>query len=108
MRDSILLIEQFVFGMNRADYVRDLKTQSAVERKMLVISEAAVRLGDKVEYLYPAVPWRDIRGIGNWLRHAYDRVDADVMWDTIQADLPRLKETINQALGPDNTADPSH
>lgn len=73
---------------------------------MLVISEAAVRLGGEAEKLYPALPWRDIRGIGNWLRHADDRVDADIMWDTIQADLPRLKQTINQALGLEKPAGP--
>jgi uncharacterized protein with HEPN domain len=27
--------------------------------------------------LCPGLPWRDIRGIGNWLRHQYDQVDVD-------------------------------
>lgn len=31
--------------MKLEEYCSDLKTQAAVERKMLVISEAAVRLG---------------------------------------------------------------
>jgi uncharacterized protein with HEPN domain len=85
--------------MEVSEYLRDLKTQAAVERKMLVISEAAIRLGDEAEKLYPALPWRDIRGIGNWLRHAYDRVDPEIMWDTVQADLPRMKEALQKALG---------
>jgi uncharacterized protein with HEPN domain len=105
MWDSILLIEQFVSGMDFSGYLRDIKTQAAVERKMLVISEAAIRLGDEAERLYPALPWRDIRGIGNWLRHAYDRVDAEIMWDTIQADLPRLKSALQAALGTRDPAD---
>lgn len=40
---SILFIEQFVSGMNLDAYAEDYKTQAAVERKMLVISEAAIR-----------------------------------------------------------------
>lgn len=99
MWDSILLIEQFVSAMEFSEYLHDLKTQAAVERKMLVISEAAIRLGDDAERLYPALPWRDIRGIGNWLRHAYDRVDPQIMWDTVQADLPRLKNALQKVLG---------
>lgn len=88
--------------MEFSEYSHDLKTQAAVERKMLVISEAAIRLGDEAERLYPALPWRDIRGICNWLRHAYDRVDPQIMWDTVQADLPRLKAALQKVLGPES------
>jgi uncharacterized protein with HEPN domain len=48
---------------------------AAVERKLLLISEAAVRLGEQADILCPGLPWRDIRGISNWLRHQYDDVD---------------------------------
>lgn len=76
----------------------DSKTQAAVERKMLIISEAAIRLKENAETLCPAVPWRDIRGIGNWLRHQYDRVEIETIWNTIQQDLPSLKAAIEKAL----------
>jgi uncharacterized protein with HEPN domain len=39
--DSMRLIEQFVRGMDFEAYRRDEKTQAAVERKMLIISEVA-------------------------------------------------------------------
>jgi uncharacterized protein with HEPN domain len=71
---SILDIERFVAGMDLEAYRRDDKTQAAVERKMLILSEAAIRLKDEAEVLCPGVAWRDIRGIGNWLRYQYDRV----------------------------------
>ncbi|MGD0734175.1 MAG: HepT-like ribonuclease domain-containing protein [Terracidiphilus sp.] len=67
--DSIVLIEEFVFGMDLEAYRLDAKTQAAVERKMLIISEAAIRMKGDAEVVCPGVPWRDIRGIGNWLRH---------------------------------------
>ena len=41
---SIRLIEQFVQGMDFEAYRHDEKTQAAVERKMLIISEAAIRV----------------------------------------------------------------
>lgn len=95
---SILSIEQFVLGMDFDAYDRDEKTQAAVERKMLTISEAAIRLKDDAGILCPGVPWRDIRGIGNWLRHQYDRVEVEVVWNTMQDDLPGLKAAVQQAL----------
>jgi uncharacterized protein with HEPN domain len=77
---------------------QDPKTISAVERKLQLISEAAGRLGEQAEVLCPGLPWRNIRGIGNWLRHEYDRVDIDTIWNTIAIDLPPLKAGVNRAL----------
>jgi uncharacterized protein with HEPN domain len=96
--ESVVLIEQFVCGMDFEAYSWDGKTQAAVERKMLIISEAAIRLKDEAETLCPEVPWRDIRGIGNWLRHQYDRVDTETVWNTIQKDLPPLKAAVERIL----------
>jgi uncharacterized protein with HEPN domain len=36
--------------------------------------------------------------MGNRLRHAYDRVDFDLIWDTVQDDLPALKAAVTRAL----------
>ncbi|WP_420238749.1 DUF86 domain-containing protein [Telmatobacter bradus] len=98
MRDSIGLIESFIDGMQLEDFRFDAKTQAAVERKMQIISEAAIRLRDRADELCPGLPWRDIRGMGNWLRHQYDFVDLDTVWNTIQDDLPRLKMAILPVL----------
>jgi len=65
---------------------------------MLTISEAAIRLKDEAEVLCPGVPWRDIRGAGNWLRHQYDSVDLETIWNTVQDDLPPLKAAVRTAL----------
>jgi uncharacterized protein with HEPN domain len=100
IRESIRLIEEFVSGIDLEAFRADSKTRAAVERKMLIISEAAIRLKDVAEVLCPGVPWREIRGIGNWLRHQYDRVDVETIWNTIQDDLPPLKAAVDKALEP--------
>ena len=56
--DSIALIEEFTSGMNAETYREDPKTMAAVERKLLVISEAAIRLGDEAVRLCPDQPWQ--------------------------------------------------
>jgi len=100
IRDSILLIEEFVRGINLDTYRSDTRTQAAVERKLLIISEAAVRLGDDAETLCPGIDWRDIRGIGNWLRHQYDKVNPETVWNTVTDDLPPLKAAVERVLAP--------
>jgi uncharacterized protein with HEPN domain len=84
--------------MDLETFKTDTKTVAAVERKLLVISEAATRLGDQAEALCPGLPWRDIRGIGNWLRHQYDHVDLETIWRTVIRDLPPLREAVGRAL----------
>ena len=37
-------------------------------------------------------------GIGNRLRHAYDRIDLQIVWNTVQHRLPSLKADARQAL----------
>ena len=98
IEDAVTAIRQFTEGMDAAKFRADPKTIAAVERKLQVISEAAIRLGDQAEALCPGLPWRDIRGIGNWLRHQYDRVDADSIWQTVVTDLPRLESAVKRAL----------
>lgn len=96
--NAIAEIRQFTINMDAAIFRADPKTIAAVERKLQVISEAAVRLGDQAEILCPGLPWREIRGIGNWLRHQYDQVEVDSIWRTVTADLPPLESAVLRAL----------
>ena len=92
------MIEEFTRGMDFESFREDAKTVAAVERKLLSISKAAVRLGERAPELCPEWPWRNIRGIGNWLRHQYDRVDVETVWRTVVEDLPPLAASVKNAL----------
>lgn len=96
--ESIACIEQFVQGMNYETYRGDLRTRFAVERLVMVVSEAAVRLGADAEAFCPTMPWRAIRGIGNYLKHRYDSIEIDTVWNAISDDLPPLKAAVEKAL----------
>ena len=77
---------------------QDPKTVAAVERKLQLISEAAIRLGEEAERLCPGPQWRNIRGLGNWLRHQYDRIDLETIWRTVSTDLPSLWQAVDSAI----------
>ncbi len=96
--DAIDMIERFTSGMDLEQFSEDPKTVAAVERKLQIISEAAIRLGASAESRCPGAPWRDIRGMGNWLRHQYDRIELPVIWRTVEVDLPNLKAAVRNAL----------
>jgi uncharacterized protein with HEPN domain len=81
--NSIVMIEEFMGGVSLDRFRSEPMRIAAVERHLQKISEAAIRLGNDAEVLCPGLPWRNIRGIGNFLRHEYDRVDLDTVWHTV-------------------------
>jgi len=101
-QDILENIEKIKSHTKRLDsldsFARDDLRRDAVERCFSRISEAAVKLDKLAEQMAP-----DIRGIGNILRHAYDGVDAGVLWDAIKTELPPLKAACEKALA--NMAD---
>jgi uncharacterized protein with HEPN domain len=96
--ESVRRIEDFTAGMSFEQFREDPKTVAALERKFPVIGEAAVRFGREAPLIVPDVPWRQIRDLGNLLRHAYDKVDLEIIWQTITDDLPPLKAALLRAL----------
>ena len=102
--------EQFIEGLDREAFLADQKTQSAVERELLRISEASTRLHRleeqqkidskaRLSTRFPQIPWSQIIGIGNILRHDYGRVDAGIAWATVNgSDLEELKAVLLSAF----------
>jgi uncharacterized protein with HEPN domain len=79
-------------------FVEDPKTQDAVERCLLRISEAARKLQGVVELVAPDHPWADVRAIGNVLRHQYDAVDPAIVWQIVETDLEPLRAAVAKAI----------
>lgn len=51
--ESVEAIQRFVSGMDLEAFRWDEKTRAAVERKLQILSEAAIRLGDDATKLGP-------------------------------------------------------
>jgi uncharacterized protein with HEPN domain len=96
--ENLERIQDYVAGLDRETFGGDTLRRDAVERCLERICEAAFRLGEKAAQLAPSQPWADIRGLGNRLRHAYDRIDLDILWNTVRDRLPSLKADAQQAL----------
>ncbi len=88
----------YVAGLERSAFERDGRTRDAVERCVERVCEAVHRLGDRAEALMPGHPWGDIRGMGNRLRHAYDRISLDILWNTVRERVPALAGDAQRAL----------
>ena len=72
--------------------------QRAVERGLEIISEASRGIPEDQKAAYPDVPWTQIAGIGNILRHEYHRVEPLIIWNITEAHLPALAQAIRALL----------
>jgi uncharacterized protein with HEPN domain len=72
--------------------------QDAVERRLQIVSKAVFRLRDQAAILCPTIDWRAMRGLGNFLRHEYDKVSDQHIWDKIHLQLPEIEAAVADAL----------
>jgi uncharacterized protein with HEPN domain len=98
LRAARLALE-FRGRLEKAAFLTDLKTQAAVLHELLVLGEAAKRLSAAFREEHPDVPWKAIAGMRDRLLHGYDDVDLDLVWKTVDADLPALVTRL-EALAP--------
>ncbi len=96
--DNARAIERYTEGMDMREFVADAKTRDAVERCLERMSEAATKLGETAPELAPEQPWQQIRSLGNRIRHEYDRLRAERLWEIVKDDLPSLQEACELAL----------
>ena len=66
----------------------------AVERELEIISEASRHIPENLKTEEPSIPWREIAGIGNVLRHDYQVISNTVVWNVLQIHLPPLEAVI--------------
>ncbi len=81
---------EFKGTADRAAFLADAKTQSAVLHQLLVIGEAVKRLSPEFRAAHPKVPWKLIAGTRDKLIHFYEGVDLEQVWGMVTSDLPEL------------------
>lgn len=102
--DAIAAIREWVEdagGVDAAVFHNDL-IRSAIERKLLIVSEAAIRI-DREDPSFapmhaPEIDWRGVRGIGNILRHRYDDLDTQVILLVLQNRIGPLEAACQRLL----------
>lgn len=85
-------------GKTRADLAHNRLLELALVRLVEIVGEAASGVSDEPRAHYPQIPWRGITTMRHRLAHGYDAVDLDILWDTIDADLPPLVAQLEATL----------
>ena len=84
--------------MNLVEFEKNRLVYDAVERCLERICEAVVKLGEQAPVLMPDQPWYKFKAFGNVLRHGYDAIEKDKLFDIVRNDLPSLYAAAESAL----------
>ena len=90
MVNAIYRIQEFTRNLTYDAYLDSALIQSAVERQLEILGEAARRLSGEFRQAHPEIDWRRIIGLRNILIHRYDEIRQQTIWTTIISELEPL------------------
>jgi uncharacterized protein with HEPN domain len=96
--DAISEIEGYTYNFDFTEFLNISMARFASIKQLEIIGEAANHISTELIENYPDVEWRKIIALRNILIHEYFGVDAKIVWDIIQEDMPNLKMSIEIIL----------
>lgn len=96
--ENIDRVRSYTVGLTESEFIANPVVRDAAERCLARISEAATKLDAIAEEKAPGIAWQAIRAFGNRLRHAYDSIDAEFIWEIVQKQLAPLEAACKAAL----------
>jgi uncharacterized protein with HEPN domain len=95
-------ILQYTASVSEEEFFANQLLQDAVVRNIEIIGEAArnlLEVGPEFAAKYASIPFAQIYGMRNRVSHGYFAVSTAMIWDSVQVDIPELRQQIVTVLG---------
>lgn len=99
MRESLEAIREYTAGLTRADFLDNRVVQDAVYMRIIAFAESARKFLDTepdARAEFRDVDWNAVFGMRNVIAHEYFNVLPEVIWNTVQQDVPKALELVLQ------------
>lgn len=96
--DSINDILLFTKDIDYNTYIVDYKLRLALIKLIEIIGEASNGISSETTKRVPEIEWSVLNGIRNVLVHEYFGIDYEIIWYSIQENIPDLKIKIEKVL----------
>ncbi len=98
MLDAAREAVRFARGRTRHDLDKDRLLEWGLVKALEIVGEAARQVSEETREQFPQIPWADIIGMRHRLVHAYFEINLDILWHTVQQDLPPLIAALESIL----------
>ena len=99
MADAANRAMRYAVGSSPEAVASDSMRADAILRAIGVLGEAAGRVRPEIRMRFPALPWKEMKGMRNALIHAYDRIDWTIVWNTLTIHIPAMMPELIRAQG---------
>lgn len=89
---------EFASGQSRRSLDANRMLTLSIVKCIEIVGEAANHVSPASQKACPDIPWSDVIAMRHRLIHGYYDVDPDIVWDTVQEDLPPLITAIKKIL----------
>lgn len=100
MLDAAQEAAEFTRGCKRQDLNTDRKLVLALVKEIEIIAEAAHRVSHTTREQIPDIPWDCVMGARHRPVIAYASVNLDILWETLQSELPPLIAELERIVHP--------
>lgn len=87
-----LRIEEKMKGVTRQMFDNNEDLKEIVCYNIFQIGEIAKKLSSEFIKKYNEVPWKDIKGMRDWVGHGYCTIDWNTVWETAFNEIIRLRK----------------
>ncbi|MCF8256822.1 MAG: DUF86 domain-containing protein [Flavobacteriales bacterium] len=91
--EAIDLIQSYITDIDQESFLDDRRTNEAVLFRLSVIGEAIIHVEREILDRHP-YPWHQVRAMRNVITHQYFGIKMEIIWNTVENDLPQLKEMV--------------
>ena len=96
--ESILEIESYVGDCELSDFRENSMMRFACIKQLEIIGEASNQVSEEVKGRFSNIEWRQIIGMRNIFVHEYFGIDAHLVWEIIDKDIPDLKKKVKEII----------
>ena len=96
--DAIVEIESYVANMEIGDFFNNSMVRFACIKQLEIIGEATNHISQDLKSNNSQISWEEIISLRNVLVHEYFGVDATLVWQIIETDIPELKSDMEKIL----------
>ena len=96
IRESIKLIEEYLKGISEEEFIKDVKLQDAVIRRLEIIGEASRNIPRALKEKNKQVPWFKMVQYRDFIVHSYFEASLRRIWVTSTTVLNEIKEAMKK------------
>ena len=102
MLDAAREAVSFARGRVRGDLDIDRQLVLSLVKDIEIVGEAATHVSESGRAQAPGIPWQTIVAMRNRLVHGYYNINLNIVWQTVQQDLPALITQLERIVPPES------